>query len=307
MHIVLSRERVVYQLWHTVGYDHLPMASILWQRLSTLAYRMVWPIVYDHRLLWLYQWLSTLAYCMVWSLVFGFYFVTAVIRILLSSRTVLPLPGGSVSGCVCLSYLSYLFLCIRNWGFWNVPAAGYLNNARDKINVLYIWSNIILTITLLQTILTSNSLTFDRIWNILLHLFIWALISLSTLQIISWWVVLLAEESSTYVTCHFKTFGRFETVTAVLIPLQGLETAWPFRNGQLFLLAVLIPHQFDISGQVSSVAFKRNSCNTIKTYIFIRTAFSLLWNIYRTKHTTTFISAYKNFFIKSIVINMYQY
>ena len=33
---------------------------------------------------------------------------------------------------------------------------------------------------------------------------------------------------------------------AVLIPLQGLEMAWPFRNGQLFPLAVLIPHQFDI-------------------------------------------------------------
>ena len=30
---------------------------------------------------------------------------------------------------------------------------------------------------------------------------------------------------------------------AGLIPLQGLEMAWPFRNGQLFLLAVLIPHQ----------------------------------------------------------------
>ena len=63
---------------------------------------------------------------------------------------------------------------------------------------------------------------------------------------------------------------------AVLIPLQGLEMAWPFRNGQLFPLAVLIPHQFDIGGQVCSVAFKCNSCNTIKTYIFIGTAFGLL-------------------------------
>ena len=34
--------------------------------------------------------------------------------------------------------------------------------------------------------------------------------------------------------------------TAVLIPLQGLEMAWPFRNGQLFLLAVLIPHSFTL-------------------------------------------------------------
>ena len=63
---------------------------------------------------------------------------------------------------------------------------------------------------------------------------------------------------------------------AVSIPLQGLEMAWPFRNGQLFPLAVLIPHQFDIGGQVCSVAFKCNSCNTIKTYIFIGTAFGLL-------------------------------
>ena len=54
---------------------------------------------------------------------------------------------------------------------------------------------------------------------------------------------------------------------AVLIPLQGLEMAWPFRNGQLFLLAVLILHQFDIGGEVCSVAFKYNSCYTIKTYI----------------------------------------
>ena len=75
------------------------------------------------------------------------------------------------------------------------------------------------------------------------------------------------------VTCRFKTFGRFETAMAVLIPLRGLEMAWPFRNGQLFPLAVLIPHQFDIGGQVCSVAFK---CNTIKTYIFIGTAFGLL-------------------------------
>ena len=72
---------------------------------------------------------------------------------------------------------------------------------------------------------------------------------------------------SACVTCHFKTFGRFETATAVLIPLQGLEMAWPFRNGQLFLLAVLIPHQFDIGGQVCSVAFKYNSI-TIKNSIF---------------------------------------
>ena len=74
----------------------------------------------------------------------------------------------------------------------------------------------------------------------------------------------------------FQTFGRFETAMAVLIPLQGLEMAWPFRNGQLFLLAVLIPHQFDIGGQVCSVAFKYKSCYTIKTYMFIRTAFGLL-------------------------------
>ena len=52
--------------------------------------------------------------------------------------------------------------------------------------------------------------------------------------------------------------------------------AWPFRNDQLFLLAVLIPHQFDIGGQVCSVVFKCNSCNAIKTYIFIRTAFGSL-------------------------------
>ena len=63
---------------------------------------------------------------------------------------------------------------------------------------------------------------------------------------------------------------------AVLIPLQGLEMAWPFRNGQLFLFSVLIPQQFDIGGQVCSVVFKCNSCNTIKTYIFIRTAFGSL-------------------------------
>ena len=30
------------------------------------------------------------------------------------------------------------------------------------------------------------------------------------------------------VTCRFKTFGRFEMATAILIPLQGLEMAWPF-------------------------------------------------------------------------------
>ena len=79
-----------------------------------------------------------------------------------------------------------------------------------------------------------------------------------------------------FVICRFKTFGRFETATAVLIPLQGLEMAWPFRNGQLFLLAVLIPHQFDIGGQVCSVAFKCNSCITIKNSIFIKTAFGIL-------------------------------
>ena len=79
-----------------------------------------------------------------------------------------------------------------------------------------------------------------------------------------------------YVTCRFKTFGRFETAMAILIPLQGLEMAWPFQNDQLFLLAVLIPHQFDIGRQACSVAFKYNSCYTIKTYMFIRTAFGLL-------------------------------
>ena len=62
---------------------------------------------------------------------------------------------------------------------------------------------------------------------------------------------------------------------AVLIPLQGLEMAWPFRNGQLFLLAILIPHQFDIGGQVCSVAFKCYSCYAIITYILIETAFGL--------------------------------
>ena len=34
------------------------------------------------------------------------------------------------------------------------------------------------------------------------------------------------------VTCRFKTFGHFETAMAILIPLQGLETAnysnWSF-------------------------------------------------------------------------------
>ena len=78
------------------------------------------------------------------------------------------------------------------------------------------------------------------------------------------------------VTCHFKTFGRFETAMAVLIPLQGLEMAWPFRNGQVIDLAVLIPHQFNIGEQVCSIAFKCNSCYTIKTYIFIGTACGLL-------------------------------
>ena len=28
-----------------------------------------------------------------------------------------------------------------------------------------------------------------------------------------------------------------ETATAILIPLQGLEMAWPFRNGQIIDLA----------------------------------------------------------------------
>ena len=64
--------------------------------------------------------------------------------------------------------------------------------------------------------------------------------------------------------------GCFEMAMAVLIPLQGLQMAWPFRNGQLFLLAVLIPHQFDISGQVCSVAFKCNSCITIKTVYLLK-------------------------------------
>ena len=84
------------------------------------------------------------------------------------------------------------------------------------------------------------------------------------------------QNSISVLTCRFKTFGRFKTAMAVLIPLQGLEMAWPFRNGQLFLLAVLILHQFDIGGQVCSVAFKHSSCYTIKTYMFIRTAFGLL-------------------------------
>ena len=72
------------------------------------------------------------------------------------------------------------------------------------------------------------------------------------------------------VTCRFKTFGHFKTATAVLIPFQGLEMAWLFRNGQLFLLAVLIPHQFDIGRQVCSVAFKCNSCITIKTVYLLK-------------------------------------
>ena len=50
------------------------------------------------------------------------------------------------------------------------------------------------------------------------------------------------------VTCCFNTFSHFKTATAVLIPLQSLEMLWLFRNGQLFLLVILIPHQFDISG-----------------------------------------------------------
>ena len=63
-----------------------------------------------------------------------------------------------------------------------------------------------------------------------------------------------------FVTCHFKTFGRFKTAMAILISFQGLEMVWLFQNGQLFLLAVLILHQFDIGGQVCSVAFK---CNVV--------------------------------------------
>ena len=31
-----------------------------------------------------------------------------------------------------------------------------------------------------------------------------------------------------HVTCCFKTFGRFEISTAILIPVQCLEMAWPF-------------------------------------------------------------------------------
>ena len=106
-----------------------------------------------------------------------------------------------------------------------------------------------------------------------------------TLQVLSKWKAVQnslsrfhteTHQATARVTCRFKTFGPFETATAVLIPLQGLEMVWPFRNAQLFLLAFLIPHQFDISGQVCSVAFKCKSCNTIKTYIFIRTTFGLL-------------------------------
>ena len=78
------------------------------------------------------------------------------------------------------------------------------------------------------------------------------------------------------VTCHFKTFGHSNGHGHFKYLCQGLEMAWPFRNDQLFLLAVLIPHQFDISGQVCFVAFKCNSSNEIKTYVFIRTAFGLL-------------------------------
>ena len=99
---------------------------------------------------------------------------------------------------------------------------------------------------------------------------------LSIMVLILQLIILVMKIANIYVACCFKTFGHLETTTAALIPLQGLEMAWPFRNGQLFLLAVLIPHQFDISAQVCSVAFKCNNCNTIKTYIFIRTAFGLL-------------------------------
>ena len=53
-----------------------------------------------------------------------------------------------------------------------------------------------------------------------------------------------------------------------MIPLQRLEMVWPFRNGQLFLLAILIPHKFDIGRQVCFVAFKCNSCNTYLGVIF---------------------------------------
>ena len=67
-----------------------------------------------------------------------------------------------------------------------------------------------------------------------------------------------------------NSHGRFETATAVLIPLQVLEMAWPFQNGQLFLLAILIPHQFDIGGQVCSVIFKCNICITIKTVYLLK-------------------------------------
>ena len=35
------------------------------------------------------------------------------------------------------------------------------------------------------------------------------------------------------VICRFKTFGRFQMAMAILIPLQGLEMAGPFRNGQM--------------------------------------------------------------------------
>ena len=55
--------------------------------------------------------------------------------------------------------------------------------------------------------------------------------------------------------------AHFKMATAVLIPLQGLEMAWPFRNGQLLILAILIPHQFDIGGQV---------CITIKTVYLLK-------------------------------------
>ena len=73
------------------------------------------------------------------------------------------------------------------------------------------------------------------------------------------------------------------------LPFQNLsqnnsrfDTFARFRNGlavseqPTILLAVLIPHQFDIIGQVCFVAFKCNSSNTIKTSMFIRTAFGLL-------------------------------
>ena len=38
---------------------------------------------------------------------------------------------------------------------------------------------------------------------------------------------------------HGNVTCRFKTAMAVLIPLQGLEMAWPFRNGQMIDLAIL--------------------------------------------------------------------